>query len=75
MMIHSGVCDLESFEQYLRMMHDKFLKQRATFEQKELEDDGLYEWVFSFHAVYSDILANFLAAKKASNNFSINFPK
>lgn len=75
LMVHVGVCDLESFEQYLRMMHDKFLRQRTTLEHKELKGDEMYEWVLSFHAAYSDILANFLAAKKTSGDFTINFPK
>lgn len=70
--IHAGVCDLETFEQYLRLKNNEFLKMRSALnlEGRGLESlegdekDELFEWVVAGYAAYSDILANFLSMKK-----------
>ena len=56
---HSGVIDLNTFDQWLSMKRSEFLRLEVQLELAERKDDVLYEWVTSHEATFSEAMSNF----------------
>ena len=59
---HTGVVDLEKFEEWLLMRREEYIKMQARMTLDKQEDDELYEWVIAHNAVFGEVLANFRQA-------------
>lgn len=59
MMRHAGVCDLSTFQQWLKMRHQEMLRMKAGMLVDGKQDSELFEWVMSYHAALSEVLVNF----------------
>ena len=66
--VHAGVNDLETFEKWLLMRKEEFIGMQARMTLDDKEDDELFEWVIAHNAVFSEVLANFRAAKEHEAN-------
>lgn len=61
--VHTGVNDLESFEQWLTMRYEEMLSGRVQIELDKNEVvDELYEWYFAHSAAFGEVMANFRVA-------------
>jgi hypothetical protein len=66
-MAHTGVKDLESFEEWLAMRHREFMTMRVQYELGDKDKtDELYEWVYAHAAALDEVMANLRAAKERS---------
>jgi len=61
-MANTAVTDLESFEEWIQMRREEFLRMQAKMELSGQKDYDLYEWVIAHNAVLSEVLANFKQA-------------
>lgn len=59
---HAGVCDIDTFRQWLNMRHKELLRMKAVMLVDGKEDSGLFEWVMAHHAAFSEVLVNFNSA-------------
>ncbi|HGE8241198.1 hypothetical protein LZT27_14665 [Aeromonas veronii] len=59
---HAGVCDMDTFGQWLDMRHKELLRLKAGMLVDGKEDSELYEWVMAHHAAFSEVLVNFKSA-------------
>ncbi|WP_054308955.1 MazG-like family protein [Mesorhizobium sp. 1M-11] len=63
-MAHTGVRDMDSFEEWVAMKHREFLRMRVEYELGDKDQkDELYEWVFAHAAVFGEVAANFRQAQ------------
>lgn len=61
---HTGVRDLETFEEWLLMKRSHFDTLRGRYETGEKsKDDEMYEWVFAHSGVFTEVHVNFKAMK------------
>lgn len=58
---HAGVVDLESFEEWIQMRREEFLRMQARMTLDKQEDE-MFEWVLSHVAVLGEVMANFRQA-------------
>lgn len=66
-MAHTGVRDLDSFEQWLQMRQREIGHLMAAYELGDKDKtDELYEWVHSHFAAFGEVAANFRAMKERS---------
>jgi hypothetical protein len=61
--LHSGVIDMETFEQWLEMRFKETKSFRAQIETNEMQDDDMYEWALTHDAVFSETYHQFIACK------------
>ncbi|MEM0550473.1 MULTISPECIES: hypothetical protein [Aeromonas] len=59
LMRHAGVCDLDTFKQWLTMRHEESLRMKAGLIVDGKEKSELFEWVMAHHAAFSEVLVNF----------------
>jgi len=59
---NTAVIDLESFENWIQMRREEFIRMQAKMVLNKEKYDGLYEWVVSHNAVLSEVMANFKQA-------------
>lgn len=60
---HAGVCDMDTFGQWLEMKRAEYLKMQARYDLGERDkSDDLYEWVIAHLAVFTEAHVNFRAA-------------
>lgn len=59
---HAGVCDMDTFGQWLNMRHQELLRRKAGMLVDGKEDSELFEWVMAHHAAFSEVLVNFKSA-------------
>lgn len=59
---HTGVTDLDSFERWLQMRREEFLRMQARMTLDGEEKDELFEWVVAHNAVLGEVTANFRKA-------------
>lgn len=59
---HTGVTDLDSFEQWLQMRREEFLRMQARMTLDGEEKDEMFEWVVAHSAVLGEVMANFRQA-------------
>ena len=59
---HAGVSDLESFEQWIQMKREEFIRMQASMQLDGKEKDELFEWVVAYNAVLGEVIANFRQA-------------
>jgi len=59
---NAAVVDLETFEEWVQMRREEFLKMQAKMQLDKKEDDDLYEWVVAHNAVLAEVIANFRKA-------------
>jgi hypothetical protein len=70
---HSGVHNLETFEDWLVMKRRHYDTLRGRYETGEKsKDDGMYEWVFAHSGVFSEVHINFKAMKARMAGASSN---
>jgi hypothetical protein len=63
--IHSGMTDLNFFEEYLERKCLEYTKMTLEYELGDRDkNDDLFEWVLANMNAYHDILINYRAAKK-----------
>ena len=61
---HTGVKDLETFEDWLEMKRRHYDTLRGRYETGEKsKGDELYEWVFAHSGVFTEVHVNFKAMK------------
>ena len=60
--VHTGVVDIASFEQWLKMRYEEMLRARLQLELDKDTKDEMFEWYFSHAAAFGEALANFRAA-------------
>lgn len=65
---HAGVCDLETYKQWLDMKCREFLSMQAARELEKREDDDLYEWVLAHAAAFQEARINLRAAMRGSRD-------
>ena len=66
-MAHTGVVDLDTFEQWLLMRYRELLIMRMPYELGDKDkSDELYEWVLGHAGAFSEVTANFRAMKERS---------
>ncbi len=59
---NASVKDLESFEEWIQMRREEFLKMQAKMILDGEKKDDLYEWVVAHNAVLGEVIANFRKA-------------
>lgn len=59
---HAGVCDMDTFSQWLNMRHKELLRMKAGMLVDGNEDSDLFEWIVAHHAAFSEVLVNFNCA-------------
>jgi len=63
---HTGVKDLNTFEQWLMMRYREVMLMRIPYELGEKDkSDEMYEWVLGHVGALTEVVANFRAARKA----------
>ena len=60
---HSGVTDLDKFEEWLQMRREEFIRMQARMTLDDEEKDEMFEWVTAHNAVLGEVMANFRQAK------------
>lgn len=65
---HKGVDSLELFEEWLNMRHLEMMKMKAKMIIDDNQDHEMFEWVVSFAAVLSEVVANFNSSKLAGGD-------
>jgi hypothetical protein len=64
---HTGVHNLETFEEWLEMKRRHFDTMRGRYETGEKsKDDEMFEWVFAHSGVFTEVHVNFKAMKARS---------
>lgn len=61
-MRHAGVCDMDTFGQWLNMRHKELLRMKTGMLVDGKDKGELYEWVMAHHAAFSEVLVNFNSA-------------
>lgn len=61
---HAGVHNMDTFEKWLIMRYEECTEMHARFDLEKRHDDEMYEWVLAHSAAFSEVLANFRAAKE-----------
>lgn len=59
---HAGVCDLDTFSQWVEMRRAEYLKMHARFALEKREDDELFDWITAHTAAFGEVMINFKAA-------------
>jgi len=59
---NSGVTDLETFEKWLQMRREEFIRMQARMTLDNEEKDEMFEWVVAHNAVLGEVMANFRQA-------------
>jgi hypothetical protein len=57
--IHNGVTDLKTFEEWLVMRREEFIRMQAEMTLDELESNELFEWTVAHNSVFGEVLENF----------------
>jgi len=73
--VHTGVTDLLSFQDWLRKKYKSAIESQATLQLDDKTDDEMFEWYCSHAAAYGEILANFRAAISRSSSNDEPFPE
>ncbi len=55
---HAGVTDLESFERWIQLRREEFLRMQAQMSLDGEEENELFEWVVAHNAVLGEVMAN-----------------
>lgn len=67
-MRHAGVCDLDTFSQWLNMRHKELLRMKTGIIIDGKEDSELFEWVMAHHAAFAEVLVNFNSIKEVAES-------
>jgi len=59
---HAGVCDLDTFAQWLNMRREESVKLHSRLVLEGREKDEIFDWVLSHSAAFCEALVNFKAA-------------
>ncbi|CAD0264180.1 hypothetical protein DENIT_20063 [Pseudomonas veronii] len=63
---HAGVCDIESYAQWVEMKRGEYARSQARYDLGEKEKDDLYEWIVAHSAVFALVHVNLKAALSAA---------
>ncbi|WP_113154905.1 hypothetical protein [Nitratireductor sp. OM-1] len=64
-MAHTGVCDLDTFEQWLLIRYREFMTMKVAYELGDKDEaDELYEWVLAHAGAFGEVVSNFRAMKE-----------
>jgi len=63
-MANTAVTDLKTFEEWIQMRREEFLRMQARMELNNEKEDEMYEWVIAHNAVLSEVMANFKQATR-----------
>ena len=59
---NADVKDLESFEEWIQMRREEFLKMQAEMVLGDAMSGEMYEWIVAHNAVLGEVIANFRKA-------------
>lgn len=75
LMRHAGVCDLDTFKQWLTMRRKELLLMKAGLVVDGKEKSELFEWVMAHHAAFEEVLVNFNSANQVDLNMQVEDPE